>query len=113
MAREIHKSRARTGATRARVAAALAVAGLLGLAGTEASAETCAPAGVTARGEPARYEWLAKTKARANWRRRVRETTTLGTDYANWALAKETTERCLSGPSGVVCIFTGTPCSGK
>lgn len=113
MAREFHGSAAHGGARRARRSLALAAAGMLGLSSAEASAETCAPAGVTARGEPARYEWLAKTKARANWRRRVRETTSLGTDYANWALARETTERCLSGPSGVVCIFTGTPCSGK
>lgn len=73
-------------------------------------AETCALAPVTARGEQARFMWLAKTKARANWRARVRAMPALGTTYANWAQAKDTVERCLEGPKGVVCIFTGTPC---
>jgi hypothetical protein len=48
-----------------------------------------------ARGEPARYEWMAKLKARANWRAKVRATTGLGTDWAVWKLAKDTEERCL------------------
>lgn len=75
-----------------------------------AMAETCASEPVTVRGEQARYEWLAKTKARANWRARVRATPGLGPDFANWPRARDTLERCLRGPSGVVCIFTGTPC---
>jgi len=78
--------------------------------GTQAIAKTCASAAVIARGEQSRYEWLAKTKARANWRRRVRATAGLGPDYANWARAEATEERCMIGPSGTLCIFTGTPC---
>ena len=77
---------------------------------TPADAATCHDKAISARGEPARFEWLAKTKARANWRRQVRATTGLGTDWAVWAQAADTEERCLSGPAGVLCIFTGTPC---
>ncbi len=75
-----------------------------------ANAAACAAEAVTARGEPARYMWLAKTKARANWRRKVRATTGLGTDWSVWSNAASTDERCLSGPEGTLCIFTGTPC---
>lgn len=75
-----------------------------------AHALTCAETPIEARGEPSRYLWLAKTKTRANWRRKVRATATLGPDYANWARAQNTDEHCYSGPSGHLCIFTGTPC---
>lgn len=75
-----------------------------------AIALTCAEASVEARGEPSRFLWLAKTKTRANWRRKVRANATLGPDYANWARAQNTDEHCYSGPSGHLCIFTGTPC---
>lgn len=71
---------------------------------------TCAETPVTARGEESRYEWLAKTKARANWRRKVRALSNLGPAYANWGTATDTDEKCLSGPAGSVCTFTGTPC---
>jgi hypothetical protein len=85
---------------------ALAVVGQL----APARAETCAPAPVTARGEPARYEWMAKLKARANWRAKVRATTDLGPDWAVWKQARDTEERCTAGAEGTVCIFVGTPC---
>ncbi|MBS0233383.1 MAG: hypothetical protein JSR99_07840 [Proteobacteria bacterium] len=77
---------------------------------TQVFADTCAPSAVTARGEESRFVWLAKTKTRANWRAKVRAIPDLGPDYANWARAENTEERCLTGPSGTVCIFTGTPC---
>ena len=76
----------------------------------KADAATCAGSAIEARGEQSRYEWLAKTKARANWRRKVRATPGLGPTYANWAKAENTEERCLTGPAGTVCKFTGTPC---
>ncbi len=75
-----------------------------------AFAGPCAATTVEARGEQSRFVWLAKTKARANWRRKVRSTPGLGTKYANWARAETTDERCLTGPAGTLCIFTGTPC---
>ncbi len=74
------------------------------------SAATCGPSPVVARGEESRFVWMAKTKARANWRAKVRALSNLGPDYSNWARAADTEERCLSGPAGSVCIFTGTPC---
>jgi hypothetical protein len=75
-----------------------------------AAAGTCASQPIEARGEQSRFVWLAKTKTRANWRRKVRATPGLGAAYANWARAENTDERCLTGPAGTVCIFTGTPC---
>ena len=86
-------------------AAALAMASAL-----PAHAETCAAEAVTARGEQARFEWLAKTKARANWRRKVRLAAGLGPAYANWAKARDTEERCIEVQGRTYCIFTGTPC---
>lgn len=75
-----------------------------------AAAATCADASVEARGEQSRFIWIAKAKARANWRAKVRRTPGLGPKYANWARANNTEERCLTGPAGTLCIFTGTPC---
>jgi hypothetical protein len=75
-----------------------------------AHAVTCAIDPVAATGEPSRFIWLAKTKARANWRRKVRSLPQLGAPYAVWAQADYTTERCVTGPKNTVCTFTGTPC---
>ena len=76
-----------------------------------ARAAVCADKPVTMQGEPSAFEWLAKTKARADWRSRVRATRGLGTAYANWSLAANREERCRPGPKGTVCVFTGTPCT--
>jgi hypothetical protein len=78
--------------------------------GAHAAGKTCSDAAVSARGEPARFMWLAKTKARANWRRKVRATTGLGADYSNWSEAETSEERCITGADGTVCVFTGYPC---
>jgi hypothetical protein len=78
----------------------------------QAHAASCASDTVSARGEASRYEWLAKTKARANWRRKVRATSGLGADWSVWAQATETDERCYSGPGSTLCVFTGRPCKG-
>jgi hypothetical protein len=75
-----------------------------------AQALTCADTAVEARGEQSRFMWSAKGKASANWRSKVRRTPGLGDAYANWARAQNTDERCLTGPAGTLCIFTGTPC---
>jgi hypothetical protein len=77
---------------------------------TLALAASCATVPVEARGEQSRFVWIAKTKARSNWRAKVRRTAGLGTKYAVWARADNTEERCLTGPAGTVCIFTGIPC---
>lgn len=75
-----------------------------------AAAKTCSDVAISAHGEQSRYVWLAKTKARANWRRKVRATTGLGTDYSNWNNAETSEERCITGADGTICIFTGYPC---
>jgi hypothetical protein len=75
-----------------------------------AYAGACSAMVVTARGEESHFVWLAKVKARALWRRKVRLTPGLGPNYANWARAQNTEERCLSGGAGTVCIFSGVPC---
>jgi hypothetical protein len=75
-----------------------------------ASAFLCASTSVSAQGEPSAYEWLAKTKARANWRSRVRATRELGPTYSNWSRAQEKLETCSLTQRGMVCSFTATPC---
>lgn len=75
-----------------------------------AAGKTCSDSAVSARGEPARFMWLAKTKARANWRRKVRATPDLGSDFANWGNAETSEERCITADDGTVCVFTGYPC---
>lgn len=92
------------------VTAIVLAALLTDAASRPADAGVCAAQPIEARGEQSRFVWLAKTKTRANWRRKVRLTPGLGTAYANWARAENTEERCLTGPAGTVCIFTGTPC---
>jgi hypothetical protein len=89
---------------------AIATAMLLTAMSCATIAATCAGEAVEARGEQSRFVWLAKTKARANWRTKVRRTPNLGAPYANWARAMNTDERCLTGPNGTLCIFTGFPC---
>lgn len=95
--------------SRLTVPVALVVAAMLATSPV-AWADSCAADAVTARGENSRFMWSAKTKARANWRRRVRGLPGLGPDYDNWSRAKDTDEKCLTGPAGSLCIFTGTPC---
>jgi len=80
------------------------------LVSNPAEAGACADASIRARGEESRYVWMAKVKARALWRQKVRAMPGLGPDYANWARAQNTEERCLTGGAGTICIFTGTPC---
>lgn len=92
-----------------RHAAVLTIA--IAVAGTPAVAETCASEPITGKSEPSRYEWTAKAKARANWRTKVRSLPSLGADYSTWSRAINTEERCISGPSGAICTFSGVPCT--
>jgi hypothetical protein len=96
-----------------RIIAAVGLTAAAAFAAPPAHSETCASVAVEARGEPASFMWLAKTKARANWRHKVREMTGLGADFSNWSRASNAQERCLSGPSGTLCIFTGYPCKAS
>jgi hypothetical protein len=85
---------------------ALVMSGLPSAAG----AETCAPTVISARGEPAPFEWLAKTKARANWRSRVRATRSLGPPYSTWVRAASREELCNTSAKGIVCQISAIPC---
>ena len=94
-----------------RAAILLATNLLVSAATTSAfAAGKCAASPVSARGEPASFEWLAKTKARSNWRSRVRGTKALGAAYSTWNLADSRDERCTTSARGIVCTFTATPC---
>lgn len=96
----------------------LAAAGSTGLATVLLSAllaspvmgKSCSGKSVSARGEPARFLWVAKTQARANWRRKVRAISGLGIAYENWKDAEEATERCIRSEKSSYCIFSGVPC---
>ena len=67
----------RSGTLTAVVLAALAM-------GAPAVAATCADRPVSARGDPSRFEVVAKAKARGNWRAKVRAMPTLGAAYADF-----------------------------
>lgn len=95
-----------------RAQSALALAGLLVLsAAAPATAEpVCAATPLSAKGEASRYQWLAKTKAHANWRAAVRAMADLGPDYANWRKAAGVSYDCKDRGGFFSCTFTGTPC---
>lgn len=93
-----------------RVVAAVMIVAFAALA-SPARSETCSDQLLSARGEPARLEWLAKTKARANWRARVRATPDLGDAYASWRQARDVREACRPASGGVACTFSGVPCA--
>lgn len=73
-------------------------------------AKVCWDQSVSARGEPSRLQWLARTKTKANWRAKVRALPGLGDEFAKWERAEDATEHCVSGPSGTICDFSGVPC---
>jgi hypothetical protein len=75
-----------------------------------AAAATCAEHVVEARGEPSRFELLAKTKARGNWRAKVRAMSDLGAAYANWSKAVDGDYRCSQEAGLYVCVATAHPC---
>lgn len=75
-----------------------------------AQAQTCSESPVTAQGEPSRYQWVAKTKAHANWRAKVRTMSGLGPDWASWRLAADSIDDCSQLDGTHTCNFTGRPC---
>jgi len=83
---------------------------LLAAVPTAAGGATCAERPVTTRGEPSRFEVLAKVKARGNWRAKVRAIPTLGANYANWNKALAAEYRCVHNDSEYVCTATAYPC---
>jgi len=73
-------------------------------------AHDCSDQVVSARGEPASYRWLARTKAMSNWRAKVRIMPGLGDAYANFSRARDTDEQCVTENAGTICKLTGRPC---
>lgn len=94
----------------ARAAAAFTFALALYSASSPLYAKVCSDQSVSARGEPSSLQWLARAKTKANWRAKVRALPGLGDAFAKWERADDTTEHCVSGPSGTICDFTGVPC---
>ena len=77
-----------------------------------ASAATCADQPVTARGDPSRFEALAKAKARGNWRAKVRAMPALGASYADFNKALAADYRCDQRDGRHVCLAVAYPCRG-
>ena len=75
-----------------------------------ANAATCADRTVQARGEPSRFEALAKAKARGNWRAQVRAMPALGPLYANWSIAQAADYQCSDDKAGYTCTAVARPC---
>ncbi len=90
-------------------ASTVAAFALLG-AGMPAAAATCADNPVSARGDPSRFEVLAKAKARGNWRAKVRAMPTLGAAYADWGKAWAGHYRCSQKAGKYVCLAVAHPC---
>ena len=65
---------------------------------------------VTARGDPSRFEVLAKAKARGNWRAKVRALPALGAAYADWNKALAADYRCSQKDAQHVCVAVAYPC---
>ncbi len=85
-------------------------AGLVVMAPCRAAAATCTEQPVAARGEPSRFEVLAKAKARGNWRAKVRAMPVLGAAYANWSKALAADYRCSQKDGSIRCMAVAYPC---
>jgi hypothetical protein len=75
-----------------------------------ADAASCADHPVSARGDPSRFEVLAKAKARGNWRAKVRAMPALGAAYADWSRALAADYRCGQKETQYVCTAIAHPC---
>ena len=75
-----------------------------------ARAASCADRPLSSRGDPSRFELLAKANARGNWRAKVRAMPTLGPAYANWSRALAAEYRCDRKDSLYVCTAVAHPC---
>lgn len=91
-------------------ATVLATVAIVLLVSSPLAAKNCSEQSVSVRGEASSLQWLAKAKAKANWRAKVRALPGLGDPYAKWERAENATEHCVSGPSGTICDFSGSPC---
>lgn len=93
-----------------RSAIALSLAGAVLATAFPAWALTCSDQMVQARGEPSRFEVIAKAKARGNWRAQVRALPTFGALYANWSIAASAGYTCTEGEAGITCTAKARPC---
>ncbi len=75
-----------------------------------AAAASCADQQVSARGDPSRFEVLAKAKARGNWRAKVRAMPALGAAYADWYKALAADYSCTEKDGMHLCTAAGHPC---
>jgi hypothetical protein len=78
--------------------------------GSPVAAATCADQPVSARGDPSRFEVLAKAKARGNWRAKVRAMPALGAAYADWNKALAADYRCSEKDTQHICVAVAHPC---
>jgi hypothetical protein len=83
---------------------------LLAASAAPAAAATCADRPVTARGDPSRFEVLAKAKARGNWRAKVRALPALGAAFADWNKALAADYRCSQKDAQHTCVAVAHPC---
>jgi hypothetical protein len=95
---------------RCRTAWAAVAALIASSAAQSALAATCAERPVQARGDPSRFEVVAKAKARGNWRARVRAMPTLGASYADWSKASDADYRCGQEDGRYRCMAIARPC---
>ena len=95
---------------RGSIAACAAVAALASVAVAPAGAVSCADRPVQARGEPSRFEVLAKAKARGNWRAQVRAMPAFGAPYSNWSRAMDADYRCGNAEGQYTCTAVARPC---
>lgn len=93
-----------------RPCALLLAAAAAGVWATPALSAQCADRPVQARGDPSRFEVLAKAKARGNWRAKVRAMPQLGALYANWNKAANADYRCSEKDGKFVCVAVAQPC---
>ena len=75
-----------------------------------AESATCSDQPVTARGDPSRFEMLAKAKARGNWRAKVRTLPSLGAVYADWYKALAADYQCNQADGQYICLAVARPC---
>jgi hypothetical protein len=89
---------------------ALAAAALAPAAVMPVMAATCSDKSVQARGDPSRFEAIAKASARGNWRASVRAHPALGAPYANWNIAEGAIFNCTMSDGAHTCTAVGRPC---
>jgi len=93
-----------------RLSASAAVVLAILTMGSPVVAATCADQPVSARGDPSRFEVLAKAKARGNWRAKVRALPALGAAYADWNKALAPDYSCSQKDAQHTCVAVAHPC---